>query len=164
MSKQPTLYEQFLERSQKEVMTKHGPFMDWFLKNIEEINRTAKYYKAPEQFKYMITFTVDPKKVPDLNSEEKQVLIEKYIEKIIFKVSDDRCYYAKEHKDTNVHWHCIIYRNSALKSRDFVNFYKKKYGNVDISKSISANENNEVNSVNYLQKEGQIKYIKGKPI
>lgn len=164
MSKPLTKFEEFLERDQKEVMTKNSPFMDWFLANIEEINRTAKFYKPPEDFKYMITFTIDPKKVPDMKNPEKQAQIEKYIEKVLFNVSDDKCYYVREHKDTNVHWHCIIYRKSALKSQSFLTFYKKKYGNIDVSKSISAEEKDDVNSVNYLKKEGQIKYIKGQPI
>jgi len=161
MSQTITKYEEFLQRSEKEVMTRHGPFMDWFIKNIEEINKTAKYYQPPEDFKYMLTFTIDPKKVLNLNDPEIQDIIEKYIEKVLYKVSDDKCYYVKEHADTNVHWHCIIYRNSALKSRDFASFYKKKYGHVDISKSIASDEKSDVNSVNYLQKEGQIKYVKG---
>jgi len=159
-----TKYEEFLQRSEKEVISRTGPFMDWFLQNIDEINKTAKYYKAPEVFKYMLTFTIDPKKVYNLNDPEIQDIIEKYIEKVIYKLSDDKCYYVKEHPEQNVHWHCIIYRNSALTSRNVFDYYKKKYGHIDISKSITTDEKGDVNSVNYLQKEGQIKYLKGNAI
>lgn len=147
-----TKFEEFLKRSENEKLETSPEFLDWYIDNITDINNSAKLYRAPELFRYMITFTIDPKKVINKNDIEIQNIIEEYIIKLLSGQADVKAYYVKEHPETNVHWHCIIVRNSALKSRSFLNKYKQKFGNVDVSKSFLENDSN---SVIYMSKESK---------
>lgn len=107
----------------------------------------------------MVTFTVDPKKHPDLNQMDKIKQIEKYIVKVCAPLAG-RAYFAREHDNSNVHWHVIIHRNTRLPYEKF-GHYKRVYGNVDISRSHQLDDQN---SINYLGKESEIQIIKGQKL
>lgn len=131
--------------------------LDFYIKHQKDILNDAKNAKFPGEYKYMITFTVDPKKHPNMNSAEFQTRVSDYIIKLLKPLSD-RFYFVQEHSDTNVHWHCVIHRATRF---PFVKlqYYKKVYGSVDVSKSRDVL--NDQNSINYLKKEGKIINIKG---
>lgn len=108
-----------------------------------------------KEYKYMITFTLDPKKV-DLKSAEDVQKVEDYIVKLLKCSANFRFYYAKEHADSNPHWHVVIHRYKPFPQSE-VSYYKKKYGMVDISRSkILIDEA----SMKYLGKESNIVTIK----
>jgi hypothetical protein len=149
-------FEEYLEKLEKSSLRTDPEFFSWYIDNITDINKAAVKYKPPELYRYMITFTIDPKKVLNQNDPEIQDIIEKYIVKLISAQADVKAYYVKEHPESNVHWHTVIVRNSAIKSRSFIKNYVKKYGNVDISKSFAENDSN---SVKYLSKDSNPIYI-----
>jgi len=109
----------------------------------------------PSEYKYLITFTLDPKKV-DLKNAAVKSKIEEYIIGILKVPENHRFYYSREHNDTNTHWHCIVHRKTPF-VQDKLRYYKKQYGNVDVSRSHDLSDEH---SVKYLGKESTINYIK----
>lgn len=134
--------------------------LHYFMQNQKEILQDAKTCKIRTEHKYMITFTIDPKKHTNLNELNFQDKVEKYIVKILTPLSD-RLYYSKEHKDSNVHWHVCVHRKKAFPYEKLAH-YKKTYGHVDVSRS-RVIENDE-NTIKYLGKESQIVTIKGETV
>lgn len=126
--------------------------VDYFKVHYKEIYVEAKAWKPPREekiFKYLITFTIDPKK-PYKSTNE----IETYIVKLLSKLPClEECYYVKEHPLSNVHWHAIVkLKGQAIKYNKF-DYYKRHIGIVDISKSRITNSDEF--SSKYLQKEAQ---------
>lgn len=119
-----------------ELIINHGTELLEFIKNI----------KPKRTYRYMITFTIDPKKV--VATQEIQAIIEAYIVKQVYKHSDV-AYLAKEHPTSNVHWHVVLTRSMKLKYNEF-NYYKTHYGNIDIS--LSKTESIE-DGLKYISKE-----------
>lgn len=138
--------------------------LDWWARHIVQINmdiHKSEYMKKstakamPDEYKYMITFTLDPKKV-DMRDESKKVIIEDYIVGLLKVPENHRFYYSREHEDTNTHWHTIIHRKTPFK-QDKLAYYKKKYGNFDVSRSKILTDDS---SIKYLGKESEIITIK----
>jgi len=127
----------------------------YHLNNLSAIQREVKVWfkhwskPLPDEkiYKYMITFTVDPKKT--YGGQDK---IENYIVKLLSKLPClEECYYVKEHPHSNVHWHAIVrLKGQAIKFNKF-DYYKRNIGRVDISKSKVTNSDEF--SSKYLQKE-----------
>lgn len=103
--------------------------------------------KPKRTYRYMITFTVDPKKI-SAASKDTQDSIESYIIRQVRRHSDV-AYIAKEHATSNVHWHVVLTRKMKLKYNEF-NYYKTHYGNIDIS--LSKTESLE-DGLKYISKE-----------
>lgn len=132
---------------------------DFCKENCERISRDQAFFTFPQpELKYMYTFTIDPKLI-DASTIEVQDTIEKYIVNMISRIDNvTRSYYVKEHPDSNVHWHFIIHSKGFVK-QDHLKTYRRKYGRVDCSKSVSKTDEF---SVKYMKKEGVIKLCKGK--
>lgn len=123
----------------------------FMIKNQEEL---FKYLKNLKTYRYMVTFTLNPKLVDVKNSQVQQV-IEDYIIKQVNKHSDT-AYITREHAESNCHWHVVLLRQRKFKYNEF-NFYKRKYGNIDIS--LSKTESIE-DGLKYISKENIPRRIK----
>lgn len=168
-------YEEFLK-----LCDEHGSksqfMMSYMIKNCEYLPQSAKIYfeeqkkriqkeeaekrkqekKENHILKYMITFTIDPKRHPDQHDTKFQDLAEKYIIKRLSSKCE-RIYLVKEHANDNVHWHVIVYCKKYFDQK-WLQYYIDKYG---IAKSIRSHNLSDEDSYNYLSKEGDIKVIKG---
>lgn len=102
----------------------------------------------------MLTFTINPK-LADPKNHEVQQKIEDYIIKQVNKHSDV-AYIAREHPDSNCHWHVVLLRQRKFKYNEF-NYYKRKFGNLDIS--LSKTESIE-DGLKYISKESVPRRIK----
>jgi len=98
---------------------------------------------------------VDPK-LHVQTDPEVQDEIEMYIQKLMNQPYYDKVYYVKEHADSNCHWHVVVYLNQVFK-QDHVRYYRKKYGNVDISRSKDLSDEH---TQKYLSKDPDCQIIK----
>ena len=107
---------------------------------------------------YMLTFTIDPKKHPEITPEITDViddLIKSQASRTALKIKNYS--YVKEfHKDGRPHWHALIVTYKAL-AKDRFNYYISKYGNIDISKN-NSQQTDEI--VNYMSKSAEIVTLK----
>lgn len=102
-------------------------------------HRAVKKYFAnldirDRSYNYMLTYTIDPKKHPDITTEL-VTKIEGYIEGIAERKALKliQFEYVKElHKDGRPHWHCLLTSKKALKKSMFI-YYQKIYGHLDFS-------------------------------
>lgn len=115
--------------------------------------------KLNEKFIYMLTFTVDLKKrTIETNEDIKE--IEDYIIKLIRSKSLNHI--LKSHlvyeigKNGNHHWHVYAECSKCLK-KDRFKTYIKRYGNVDISRSKTDNQEH---IMTYMNKDNSPKEIK----
>lgn len=135
--------------------------LEWIIKHSFHLQRDIKTYKPDEFYKYMLTFTIDPSKVDISCDSDKKVWIEyvdTYIHNLLFKNKTIyRAYYSREHDESNVHWHAIVHCHAAFDHK-MLNYYKKTYGLVDVSRSKQLEDEN---SIKYLGKESEITHIKG---
>lgn len=101
-----------------------------------------------KHYRYLITFTKDKKKtLPDNDT------IEKYIIKQIKRkpLNIVTAYYVREgdDKDKQVHWHVVCETTKPLK-KDRFNYYIKKFGNIDLSRTKAQNIEE---GINYITKD-----------
>lgn len=98
--------------------------------------------KVNEKFIYMLTFTVDVKKQP-METKENIAEVENYIVKLLN--SKSLKHIVKSHlvyeigENGNHHWHAYAECTRCLK-KDRFKTYMKRYGNIDISRNRSDNE------------------------
>lgn len=152
MSRPENYYVEFLEKLSENGEDIRSPEMlDFTVRYMKQIIRDARYWEPVKEYKYMITFTLDPKKV-DLSDEVLKDHIEKYIVKLLSKPEVLKFYYTREHNSTNTHWHCVVHRTSAMRS-DYLTYYKKHYGAVNVSRSRDLSD---THSEQYLSKESKI--------
>lgn len=107
-----------------------------------------------KHYRYLITFTKDKKKKLPENQ-----IIEKYIEKQIKRkpLKVVCAYIVREGDDisTHVHWHVVCETLKPLK-KDRFNYYIKKFGNIDISRTKAQNIEE---GINYITKENEPREI-----
>ncbi len=110
-------------------------------------------HKPPKLYRYMITFTIDPKKHTTVPIQK----IEDYIESQVTRkaLGVQRFEYCREHDETNIHWHVNVVTDRAIRS-DAFNQYSKNYGFVQISRSKDTNAQH--GSI-YLNKEDNFKRL-----
>lgn len=145
-------YEQFLIKLKENNFDHRAPDLVAFTtENMQKIVHDIKYWEPEKEYKYMLTFTLDPSKV-NLKDNDKKDKIEKYISNLIRGPDTIKAYMAREHNDSNTHWHVIVHRRKALKS-DYLSYYKKTYGRVDTSRSKNLED---THSMKYLTKESEI--------
>lgn len=145
-------YAEFLKKLEENGDDIRAPDMiDYTQQYMKQIIRDVRDWEPDKIYKYMITFTLDPKKV-DINDIQKKDHIENYIVKLLTKPETQKFYYSREHESTNTHWHCVIHRTCALRS-DYLTYYKKHYGNVHVSRSKDLSD---THSEQYLSKESEI--------
>lgn len=143
-------YEQFLQKMEFYKTCTHPDMYEWYISNMHYIIRDYKSYKPPMIYKYMLTFTLDPKKGPhDLDK------MEQYIVGLLTNKENEKIYYVCEHRLTNCHWHAVIYRKSVFK-HDSIRYYKQKFGHVDVSRSHDLSDEH---TQKYLSKELDSKII-----
>ena len=71
-------------------------------------------------YRYMITFTIDPKKVKDLKEDVVQEYIEKQLNRPALKIT--KAYLSKEGGDEDhkhIHWHAVVESLRTLKKNLF---------------------------------------------
>lgn len=141
-------YSEYLKKLDEYGNIRVPEFFKWYMDNMEQIIKDARYYSPPHIYKYMVTFTIDPKKHDPADSIL-QDRIEEYIVGLFNKDLFDKFYYVKEHATSNCHWHCVVYTGKALKY-DRLTYYKSKYGHVDVSRS---HELEDEHTMKYLTKE-----------
>lgn len=113
-----------------------------------EFHENFKSYikqKDVKKYYYLVTFTIHP----EYASRERE--IEEYIRRQFLRVPlrIKEAWIVRELTATNVpHWHVAVCTYKALK-KDRFNYYVKKYGFVDISKS---RLNSLEESLNYISK------------
>lgn len=134
----------------------HREYPDW-LTTLERVVKEQKRLNNQLVYTYMLTFTTDPSKWPDI-SEEREALIEDLVRQQglrtglgIVKYS----YVREKHANGRSHWHALIQTTKSLK-KDRFNHYITRYGNVDISKSRAQTD---ANVLNYMSKENDIKHV-----
>lgn len=145
-------FQQFLDSLTEAGGDHYDPdHLKFIIKNMGGIIHDYKDWQPEKVYKYMITFTLDPKKV-NMTDENQKNQIEKYITNLIRKPEVLKAYYVREHSDTNTHWHVVVHRNTALRS-DYLSYFKKTYGNVHCSRSKTLDD---THSIKYLSKESEI--------
>lgn len=118
--------------------------------------KNALKIKGRKEYVYMITFTIDPAKIPDVSKMKNK--IQDYIISQSERKALNLIRYEiveEEHKDGRPHWHALAVSTKYL-SKDRFNFYIKNFGNIDLSKSYSQ-QPQEI--INYMSKSGLIKKI-----
>lgn len=136
---------------------KEGEFPDW----VHDVIISSDYdaFKAAikrisdrkhRRYLYMVTFTIDPKKFAGQEDEVEDYILSQNdrsaLRIIQFELVKERC------KSGQAHWHALIETEKCLKTDRF-NYYKSKYGNIDISKS-KTNDEEEIK--NYIYKTGAV--------
>lgn len=125
---QDDIYERAITGSSGSVISDYA---DLFHKAV------VRSFKGGKIYLYMLTFTKDPKK--DVTDSDDK--IEKYIISVLKRTDPKELWVVreggdKEHK--HIHWHVMIQTPEYLRSERF-QYYRKKYGNIDISKSHTKN-------------------------
>lgn len=110
-----------------------------------------------KSYRYLITFTLSPTLQPDIDDTLIHT-IEEFIAGQGNRSGLSIIHYAyvrESHQDGRPHWHASIITTKPLK-KDRFNYYIKKYGNIDLSKSKSTNK---WEALDYLSKSGTVKTI-----
>jgi len=112
---------------------------------LEEFIAIVKDHRK-ELFCYLVTFTLKPSIQPTEYDKIQQYIISQF-RRPPLKVVE--AHIVREMTQNNVaHWHVAVSTNKWLK-KDRLNYYIKKYGKVDISKS---KHNSIQESMNYISK------------
>lgn len=91
-------------------------------------------YGSCTQYRYLVTFTVDPRKSGHKSTNEIYDYIYKQFKRTPLQVKQAYIVQEGDGKKKHIHWHVAVETNKALK-KDRFNYYTKKYGNIDISKT-----------------------------
>lgn len=122
-----------------------------FARLVKQIKGEKTYYR------YMLTFTLDPKKNQFTDSFFTKV--ESYIVKQLHRkpLGIIKAYLIREggDNDKHVHWHSAVLTDKPLKADRF-NYYKKLYGNLDLSRTKAQNLEE---TLNYMSKQAIPKQI-----
>lgn len=142
---------------------------DDMLKNIsivkqytgKRLQQAYRIYKQGDTiYQYLITFTKNPKLLAQRhkNINDRNILnneIKEYIKKQFhrepLKIKEAWLIEEGDDVDKHVHWHVGVRTTKPLK-KDRFNYYKEKYGNLDINKSKCDEDLQEV--INYMSKTG----------
>lgn len=122
-------------------------------------NEFCKQLKLRDQAKYvyMITFTLDPSKWPEV-ADELCEEVEEYIAAQGTRkgLQIVEYHYVKEyHKNGRPHWHVSVISTKSLKKSLF-KYYQQKYGNIDFSRTKGKNN---LDTLEYLSKSGTVKRV-----
>lgn len=107
-------------------------------------------------YQYMVTFTVDPAKHPEIPEDKIETYIESQADRPALCV-EHLSYVKEKHKNGRSHWHAKFITTRAIRTDAFTQ-YNKIYGKTDISRSKHTNgQHIDI----YLNKEGTTKTVKG---
>lgn len=104
-------------------------------------NKRDSQSKVRDKKVYLITFTIDPKKHPDITDQLCRD-IEDYIIKQPNRTAlhiKNMSYVKEMHKNGRPHWHTCVTTTRAIRS-DAFRQYERVYGNVDISRNKHTND------------------------
>lgn len=125
----------------KEVWGKAGSLKDFHHHYKKQI-----IYNIQKKYFYLITFTLDPSK--KCTEKEAEAFIHAQAQRQALKIK--QFYVSKEkHKSGKPHWHVAIETLKPLK-KDRFNYYIKKFGNIDLSRSKAQTISE---SLNYISKD-----------
>lgn len=124
---------------------------------IQEYTRSKRAFKTAYElvhgsgrgYRYLITFTQDPKKSGHKSTKALYDYIFKQFKREPLGVKQAWIVQEGNAKDKHIHWHVAVETTKALK-KDRFNYYMKKYGNIDISKT---NANTLEHALEYISKE-----------
>ncbi len=106
-------------------------------------NRNIKTYY------YLVTFTISPDIEDNQIDDIQSYIISQFENRPALHICE--AYICKEYtKELRPHWHVAVSTHKSLK-KDRFNWYQKKYGFVDVSKSKIKSLDE---SINYIAKEG----------
>lgn len=128
-------------------------YMKSYVKEYENENKT---------YTYMITFTIDPKK-HDVKDTKLHDIIAEYVVGFACKRNALRADVVKEGTDEDhkhTHWHLGLELKKYLDFFNFLKYYRKIYGKVDVSRSWSNDYNNVLIYINKSIPSEQITNIK----
>ncbi len=156
--KEKELVESWLSKSSagERCLPTEGPITDMIISQGIEFHRKFINYlkiRDKKQYIYLVTFTVDPKKVPDYKTRITE--IEGFIQAQGLRTALHLSKYSfvREYTKKGVpHWHACVVSDKCLK-KDRFQYYTKKYGSIDISKN-KAQQTSEM--LNYMSKYGNI--------
>lgn len=100
-------------------------------------------------YRYLITFTQDPKKCGHKSTNDIRDYILKQFKREPLQVVQAWIVQEGNGKDKHIHWHVAVETTKALK-KDRFSYYLKKYGNIDISKT---NAKHLQHALDYISKE-----------
>lgn len=127
--------------------------VDKFTKSIKE-HSIAKEMERRGYY-YMLTFTLDPKK--HAFTDRYYDRVEKYIRGLVNNKAWNLLFFAyvreggdEDHK--HVHWHVSIKCSKALGVMKNIQYYKKRFGNVDKSRSKHSNN---ISAHKYMSKQSE---------
>lgn len=129
---------------------------DEFFEALKLIDKQRKT-QAKKRYHYMVTYTIDPKKHPDI-TEDLIARIERYIETQADRTGlqvEESSYVRETHKNGRPHWHQKFIVTKSIRSDAFVQF-TRAYGNVKIDLSHTNGKHIDI----YMEKEGTIKKLK----
>lgn len=109
----------------------------------------AKHNKVVKTYNYMVTFTLDPAKVPDPNLEDIETYIKSQFFRVPLKVLRASIILEGDGIETHYHWHVAVETAKSL-AKDRFHYYDKKYGWVDIRPSKVSNFDD---ALNYMSKD-----------
>lgn len=115
------------------------------------INRLMDEYNGVKKtYRYLITFTLDPKKGPHNIEKIEEYIVKQFHRKPLGILHAE---YVKEGngQDKHIHWHAAVETSKPLK-KDRFNYYIKLYGKLDISRTKAQNLEE---TLNYINKESQ---------
>lgn len=118
-----------------------------FRQALEEVEKENRSYR------YLITFTLDPKK-GDIKCNKYIAKVSAYVVKQLRRkpLGLSNVYFVQEGGDQDnkhIHWHASVTATKPLK-KDRFDYYKKLYGNVDISHTKAQTQDE---AINYMSKQ-----------
>ncbi len=122
-----------------DIVVRHSKTLPMYMKIlVREYEQTNKVYT------YMLTFTIDPSKY-DVENKELHDIIEAYVIDFGERRNPLKCDVVKEKSDKHhkhTHWHLGLETKKYIDFSNFLKFYRKTYGIVDITKSWSNDYKN----------------------
>lgn len=141
-------YQELLDKIEKHGIT-HQEVIHFVKTMGMNIHRDCtQYYKDHKDYYYLLTFTIDPKRHPNLNDFTFQDEVQQYISKLVKSIGRN-IYISKEHDFTNVHWHVSLITSKPI-VHSKLRYYKNIYGNIDVSRSKKQTQEY---SINYISKD-----------
>lgn len=108
-----------------------------------------KLIPLPKRYRYMITFTVDPKKPKTPVEDIYKYICKQFTERPPLKVEEAWIVQEGDGVDKHIHWHVYVETSVSLK-KDRFQFYTKKFGKIDFSRHKSTNSDS---ALEYMSKE-----------
>lgn len=127
-----------------DIIARYRQFPQYMKLLLDQFERENKVYT------YMLTFTINPK-IWNVKSTDLHDILEEYIIDFAERRKPINADLVKEGTDEDhkhTHWHLGIETKKYVDFSNFLKYYRKKYGSVDISKSWSNDYKNILKYIN----------------